>query len=81
MARAYGTRAQMALVFETIYGTTPGSGQLSIITGASRAGKSALIVIIDYCLGSSECKFQRGPSEELLRGTDCVSLLETNSTS
>lgn len=30
-------------------------GKLNIITGASRTGKSAIIPIIDYCLGSSDC--------------------------
>ena len=29
---------------------------VNIITGASRTGKSALIPIIDYCLGSDKCK-------------------------
>ena len=29
-------------------------GALNIITGASKTGKTALIEIIDYCLGSSE---------------------------
>lgn len=31
------------------------SNKVNIITGASRTGKSAIIPIIDYCLGSSEC--------------------------
>lgn len=31
------------------------SGAVNIITGASRTGKSALIPIIDYCLGSDKC--------------------------
>ena len=30
-------------------------GRLNIITGGSKTGKSALIEIMDYCLGSSEC--------------------------
>lgn len=30
-------------------------GKLNIITGASKTGKTALIDIIDYCFGSSEC--------------------------
>lgn len=30
-------------------------GKLNIITGASRTGKSAIIPIIDYCLGSKTC--------------------------
>ena len=29
--------------------------KVNIITGASRTGKSAIIPIIDYCLGSSKC--------------------------
>lgn len=30
-------------------------GEVNIITGRSKTGKSALIPIIDYCLGSSKC--------------------------
>lgn len=30
-------------------------GKLNVITGASRTGKSAIIPIIDYCLGSKDC--------------------------
>ncbi|WP_187445058.1 DUF3732 domain-containing protein [Rossellomorea vietnamensis] len=30
-------------------------GMVNVITGASRTGKSAIIPIIDYCLGSSDC--------------------------
>ena len=29
--------------------------KINIITGASRTGKSAIIPIIDYCLGSDKC--------------------------
>ncbi len=29
--------------------------KINIITGASRTGKSAIIPIIDYCLGSAKC--------------------------
>lgn len=31
-------------------------GKLNVITGLSRTGKSAIIPIIDYCLGSGECQ-------------------------
>ncbi len=30
-------------------------GKVNVITGASRTGKSAIIPIIDYCLGSEKC--------------------------
>src|ERR1051325_8587177 len=30
-------------------------GKLNVITGASKTGKSAVIPIIDYCLGSERC--------------------------
>jgi hypothetical protein len=36
-------------------------GALNVITGASKRGKSALIAIIDYCLGSTECGVYYGP--------------------
>ena len=35
-------------------------GRLNIITGASKTGKTALIEIIDYCLGSSKCDIPEG---------------------
>jgi hypothetical protein len=31
------------------------TGKVNVISGASRTGKSAVIPIIDYCLGSSKC--------------------------
>jgi hypothetical protein len=35
-------------------------GALNIVTGESRTGKSALVPIIDYCLGSGECDVPEG---------------------
>src|ERR1700749_1507293 len=35
-------------------------GNLNIITGASKTGKTALIEILDYCFGASECKIPVG---------------------
>ncbi len=35
-------------------------GEMNIITGDSRTGKSALINIVDYCLGSSSCNVPEG---------------------
>jgi len=35
-------------------------GTLNIITGDSKTGKSALIEIIDYCFGSSDCRIPEG---------------------
>jgi hypothetical protein len=34
--------------------------RLNIITGESKTGKSALIHIVDYCLGSGECHVPEG---------------------
>lgn len=34
---------------------------VSVITGASKTGKSALVDIVDYCFGSSECRVPEGP--------------------
>lgn len=34
---------------------------VNIITGASKTGKSALIDIVDYCFGASECRVPEGP--------------------
>ncbi|MBN9167703.1 MAG: hypothetical protein BGO98_11165 [Myxococcales bacterium 68-20] len=36
-------------------------GQVNVITGASKTGKSALIDVVDYCFGSSECRVPHGP--------------------
>ena len=30
-------------------------GTVNVITGASQTGKSAIVPIIDYCLGSGKC--------------------------
>ena len=30
-------------------------GRVNVVTGGSRTGKSAIIPIIDYCLGSDKC--------------------------
>lgn len=35
-------------------------GEMNIITGDSKTGKSALISIVDYCLGSSKCSVPEG---------------------
>lgn len=35
-------------------------GMVNVITGASKTGKSAVIPIIDYCLGSSKCSIPVG---------------------
>lgn len=35
-------------------------GEMNIITGDSKTGKSALISIVDYCLGSSTCAVPEG---------------------
>lgn len=34
---------------------------VSIVTGASKTGKSALVDIVDYCFGASECRVPEGP--------------------
>ncbi|NTU49975.1 MAG: DUF3732 domain-containing protein [Desulfobulbaceae bacterium] len=36
------------------------TGEVNVITGASKTGKSALIDIVDYCLGSSSCRVPDG---------------------
>jgi hypothetical protein len=35
-------------------------GKLNIITGGSQAGKSAIVPIVDYCLGSGKCAIPVG---------------------
>ena len=35
-------------------------GELNIITGASKTGKTALIAIIEYCFGADECEIPEG---------------------
>lgn len=35
-------------------------GEVNVITGASKTGKSALIDIIDYCFGADECRVPEG---------------------
>src|SRR5438128_1401608 len=35
-------------------------GMVNIVTGGSRTGKTALIYIVDYCLGRTECTVPAG---------------------
>lgn len=35
-------------------------GRVNIVTGASKTGKSALIDIVDYCFGASQCRVPEG---------------------
>lgn len=39
-------------------------GKVNIITGESKSGKTAIIDIIDYCLGSKDCKIAEGVIRE-----------------
>lgn len=36
-------------------------GNVNIVTGASKSGKSALIDVVDYCFGNGECHVPEGP--------------------
>ena len=65
MARAQGARAQMALAFETVYGTPPGSGytQMPFIT-SSLAAEQPL-------LASELLGYGRDPRAPLLDGRCC----------
>lgn len=36
-------------------------GRVNIVTGASKTGKSALVDIVDYCFGASQCRVPEGP--------------------
>ena len=36
-------------------------GEVNIITGASKTGKSALVDIVDYCFGADKCNVPEGP--------------------
>lgn len=47
-------------------------GALNIITGASKTGKSALLDIVDYCWGRSECTIAEG---EIRRGVSWFAVL------
>jgi hypothetical protein len=42
-------------------------GAVNIITGRSKSGKSALIEIIDYCLGADECNVPEGVIRESVK--------------
>lgn len=36
-------------------------GRVNVVTGASKTGKSALVDIVDYCFGASQCRVPEGP--------------------
>ena len=53
------------------------TGQVNIITGASKSGKSALVDIVDYCFAAKECRVPEGP---ILRSVSWFGLrLQTSS--
>ncbi|RUL84354.1 DUF3732 domain-containing protein [Tautonia sociabilis] len=39
-------------------------GKVNIITGKSKTGKTALVEVIDYCLGSGDCSIPQGPMRQ-----------------
>ena len=39
-------------------------GLVNVITGGSKTGKSAIIPIVDYCLGADKCTVPVGPIRE-----------------
>jgi hypothetical protein len=41
MARAHGARAQMALAFETVYGTAPATGYRTVPSPAPRSAPNS----------------------------------------
>lgn len=41
-------------------------GRVNIITGGSATGKSAIIDVVDYCLGSRECRVPVGPIRDVV---------------
>jgi hypothetical protein len=47
-------------------------GALNIVTGASKTGKSALLDIVDYCWGRTECTIAEG---EIRRGVSWFAVL------
>ncbi|TGQ80254.1 DUF3732 domain-containing protein [Mesorhizobium sp. M8A.F.Ca.ET.207.01.1.1] len=47
-------------------------GMLNIVTGASKTGKSALLDIVDYCWGRTECTIAEG---EIRRGVSWFAVL------
>jgi Protein of unknown function (DUF3732) len=47
-------------------------GALNVVTGASKTGKSALLDIVDYCWGRSECTIAEG---EIRRGVSWFAVL------
>jgi FtsZ-binding cell division protein ZapB/type II secretory pathway component PulM len=47
-------------------------GKLNIVTGGSKTGKSALLDIVDYCWGRSECTIAEG---EIRRGVSWFAVL------
>lgn len=50
-------------------------GALNIVTGASKTGKSALLDIVDYCWGRSECTVAEG---EIRRGVSWFAVIFDN---
>jgi len=53
------------------------TGKLNIITGESKTGKTALIDIVDYCLGTSDCPIADGVRERNVNWFSVVFQLES----
>jgi len=66
---AYGGAAVSVQILEIVIYSHDGRrrelglrpGNVNIVTGASKSGKSALIDVVDYCFGSGECHVPEGP--------------------
>lgn len=52
-------------------------GELNIMTGSSKTGKSSLISIVDYCLGASECEVAYGAIRSTVEWYALRLILET----
>ena len=53
-------------------------GKVNIITGESKSGKSALIDIVDYCLGSEECNIAAGVIRDNVQWFAITVVFDTN---
>lgn len=52
-------------------------GKVNIITGESKTGKTAIIDIINYCLGSDDCKISEGTIRETVEWFGILLAFET----
>ena len=78
MARAHGARAQMALAFESVYGTAPATGYRTVPFASTTLGSEQPLIASEL-LGQGRDRWPRSRTRSLPMGTSsCRSTSRTS---